>query len=252
MKQWFLIFVSTIVFMSCAKSTDQQETTQLEAAMFAINNQQYDQAITILSALPISDTTKDLLSTAYAGRAGFNAAKIADLIATEPDSIRVLYSLTTKYSIQNILDSQSAINQIYSSLPVDQGKESINVKYASIQVYKISQILVKNYIKFGDQSNSQVEQWSPCSDAELLGSDLREIIISVNRAVVATKNIETKIYDYLISLQKELNINPDLFEDTVVKNTDIANARDAISKEFYKHMGQTNEDVYTCSSTSGQ
>ena len=235
-----ILLIAMLILVSCSKTSKQEQDYLFEEVEVSLNEKNYDHAIFLLLKMPKSEKVKELLSSAFAGRAGFNAAQLYDMIETNQDPIRILYLLANKFSNQNISDSQLALAEIYSAIPKDAAGNSSDLKYASIQVYKISQILVKNFMRHsGSYAN---DLWTPCDEAELLGMDLREIIISVNRAILATKNIESAVYEYLLALQKELKIQPDLFEPDTIKNTDLSHIRLAIDKEYYNYVGKSYED----------
>lgn len=237
----FFIIIFIFFTISCSQNKDQSLTKKIESAQQALNSSDFDKAIAILESFSNEDKVKiqvvDLLSSAYAGRAGFSSFKVYDLLdkhSNNPE--RALFELASNhFKTSDIEDSQKALSYIYSlSKSPDLRPSNLNLKYSTIQVYKISQILIKNINRF---ENTLLTDWNPCSEINLLSLDIRDILISTNRAVISVKNLQENIYNQLISIQNKYNIDPQIFEEEVVEKTDINRVRVSIGESYSEIIG---------------
>lgn len=254
MKNLFLAFLILFTVIGCSRTGKQEHDYQIESAQVAINEQRFSDAIDILKNMDQTDTQIiDLTSTSYAGRAGFNSLAIADIIEnTKGDPIQALYQIGKKFGSSNINDSEIAIKFISNiSDNPDNRPSPLNVKFSAIQLYKISQIVLKNINHFGTEDGIQhVLNWDPCVEANLTAEDLREIIISVNRAIISVKNVQSNVYDSLVKIQNQLKIDPSLFEAEIVKATDLTNLRIQLGDNYSEYVG-TNTS-YSCDTHPAQ
>lgn len=241
-----LLAILSISLTSCSKTKEQTRMEKLEAAQSAINEQRFNDAIDILDDMPKDYAVVDLISTAYAGRAGFSALSVYDSLEKNKENPQqALYEVAKKYDKLNILDSQKALEYIHTlNQNPDKRPIEMNLKYSTIQIYKISQILQKNIKHFEDGENVEAIAWNPCLEANFLSLDLREIIISINRAVLSIKNIQQNIYSEVRKIQEQYNIDPTLFEDEVVKATDITRLRVKVGEDYSDYVGENK--TYTC------
>lgn len=246
--KWFLIF-SFLISFGCGREENLTYKSKIEEAEFALNQQRFDDAIDILEDLSTEDQKViDLISSAYAGRAGFNTVEIFKMLEenkTNPQ--QALYTISKKYESKNISDSERALEYIslLGNNP-DVRPNALNIKYSSIQIYKISQILNKNSESYKEIHPMSV--WDTCSELGILSVDLRNVVISVNRAIVSLKNIQTNLYNDLIKIQEKYEINQEDFESEVIENTDISRLRVALGKDY---NGYVNKDYsFSCNNSS--
>jgi len=216
-----IVLILSFLFFGCNHVTG-VNNAQLEQASADINNQNYNQAILILNSLDQSNPqVKSLLAAAYAGRAGFNGLKLADLIITNSQTpMNILYSLNTQYSASNITDIETAL----AFVPND-GQLNDRIQYASIEIYKISQLILKNY-------NTDFNTWNPCVDAGFLADDIINIIISINISAEKVKDVQQSFYDYITKLESQLNINPTIVTSNQITDQDITNFRNALIQQI--------------------
>lgn len=247
MKTYIVLII--LLVMGCSKNKNQEITTQLETAQSYINEEKYTEAINILESLP-QDNVKvvDLISTAYAGRAGFSSLEIYDIINKNKENPQFsLYEIAKKFDSLNILDSQKAIDSINKlGINPDLRPVELNLKYSIIQIYKISQILSKNINKFKSLDISSQTVWNPCNEIGFLSLDIRDIIISINRAVLSIKNIQKDLYEEVKKIQIKYEIDDKILEDEVVKLTDINRLRIKIGDDYSAFVGENT--LYSCDS----
>lgn len=225
-----LFFIGILVLGGCAKSTQDQETYMLEKARHQINTYDFTGAIDTLSSLNQNKSAVvTLTASALAGRAGFNTLALADLMTTNPGtpSISLLLSLNANYRPQDLADIYRATQLLNS-----QNDFPSRLQYASLQVYKVSQIVLKNYI---NQDKIKL-----CSNESVMAAnEVVDIIISLNLSIIKVQEVVTNIYDYVQKLQRDLGIDPDQLNSIQVTDADVEALRVTLSEQIRNTLNTT-------------
>jgi hypothetical protein len=229
LKWGLIILLGVLVLGGCGKSAQDQETYYLEKAQHQINIFDYTGALSTLSLL---DQNKPqvitLTASALAGRAGFNTLALADMITTHQNNpLSLLTTLNADYGPQALADIYRATQLLNS-----QNDFPSRLQYASLQVYKVSQIVLKNYL---NQDHMQI-----CSsDSVVAANDLIDIIISLNLSLVKVQEIVTNIYDYVQRLEVELGINPNQLDKVQITEADITSLRNTLTEQIKNTLNTT-------------
>lgn len=231
MKSGCVAFILLVVFVlgGCAKSSQDKEAYLLEKAQAQINQQEYSGALATLSSLdqnkPIVIT---LTASALAGRAGFNTLSLADLVSQKNlDPIFLLTELQAHYDHQSLSDILRATNLLNS-----QDDFASRLQYASLQIYKVSQIILKNY--------THKDNFQMCSsDTALAANEVIDIIISVNLSLIKIKEVVTNIYEYVQDLQRTLGIDPSSLSEIEITDEQIVAVRDSLSTQIKNTLNTT-------------
>lgn len=231
MKTVFLALFLTLALSGC-QSASQVEQEKMERAIVELNKKNYDSAIILLKDLPETPQVRDLLASSYAGKGGFNALALYDKVVDI--KLSTLYRLSDVYQESNLKNLDIALSYIHpGTIPEpDLMPNSSNVKYASIQVYKASQLLLKNYFARPLSPNDT------CRAVETLYRDIRVIIVSINKAVYSLKNIEPEIYQDIKSVQGSLNVSENFYEESVIGDQDIKKAKTELGKLYQDYIGK--------------
>src|SRR5690606_29015784 len=141
-----------------------------------------------------------LKSMAYAGRAGFNALKIADYVVKSKDKepVVIVYELADSfYNNRAIDDINTALLNIKTYFPeLGLRPTDINAIYGLLQLYKASQLILKNVRGQG----------SSCEVVEFIIDDVIDLIYSVNSAALSLAREVKEIRERTQSLRLDLNI----------------------------------------------
>jgi hypothetical protein len=225
-----LIFIGLFTLSGCSRSAQEEETYLLEQAQHQINAYKYSDALSTLAKL---DQNKpqviSLTASALAGRAGFNTLSLADLITTNKGdpSVALLLSLNANYQAQDINDIYRATQLLNS-----QDDFASRLQYASLQVYKVSQIILKNY--------THQDQLKLCSEESVIAAnEIIDIIISLNLSIIKVQEIVTNIYDYVQQLQKDLGVNPSQLNRVQITDEDVEKVRAALSAQIHSTLNTT-------------
>lgn len=223
------ILMSVLILGGCGKSDQDTENYLLEKAQHQINIMDFSGALHTLSVLDQKNTKViTLTASALAGRAGFNTLALADLITTnQATPISLLTTLNAHYGPQDLADIYRATQLLNS-----QNDFPSRLQYASLQVYKVSQIVLKNYIK---QDDLKV-----CSeDSVVAANELIDIIISLNLSIIKVQEIVTNIYDYIQKLQEDLGINPNKLNQVQVTDEEVTALRETLSAHIKATLNTT-------------
>jgi hypothetical protein len=114
-----------LLSQTCNLSKEDKEQNQIINIQEAINMEDYDTAIRLLKSMPNNDETVKLKDIAFAGRAGFNALKIVDLIYEKEGEppLLVLYELAEKYHKTNLIDDLNQYEIISKVIKIAPYKE---------------------------------------------------------------------------------------------------------------------------------
>lgn len=230
MKLKMLLFIGALFLSGCSKSDQDNETYLLEKAQHQINTFNFSGALNTLSKLnqekPYVIT---LTASALAGRAGFNTLALVDLLTTysEKSSVDLLLSLNSNYSSQDLADIYRATELLYS-----QNDLQSRIQYASLQVYKVSQLILKNYI---NQDKIKL-----CSKESILAAnEAIDIIISLNLSIVKLKEVVSNIYNYTQQLQRDLGINPEKLNQVQITDDDVVSLRTILAQQIRNSLNLT-------------
>lgn len=208
----FLIILLMLLSQACNLSKEDKEQNQIINIQEAINVEDYDTAINLLKSMPNNDETVKLKAIAFAGRAGFNALKIADLIYEKEGQspLVVLYELAEKYHKTNSIDDLNQAVLIINEYYKDKNKNrNISAIYGLIQTYKVAQIIFKNV------KNQTV---NGCDVIQIATEDVFEIAISINSAIISLENYILFIKNFMNNLREDLKIKEDMSIELEINN----------------------------------
>jgi hypothetical protein len=197
-----IFLITTMLLSGCSKSPEDEYSSKILEIQEALNSEDYSRAIELVETLPADrrEVIK-LKSMAYAGRAGFNALKIADLIYHSKDKspVVLVYELADEYYTPSAIgDVNKAIDNIRLFYPeVDRRPQDINAIFGLAQLYKASQIILKNV------KNQEIDK---CEIVDFLVDDVIDLIYSINSALISLEKDIQMIRQKTQELRLQLNI----------------------------------------------
>ena len=220
-----------------------------------IDQQQFSQALSVLSQISNQDQEPVVLlvTSAYAGLAGFRALQIYDEFYNNQNispPILILFELSSQYSIDYINYSRSAISAIDNYNDDIQSRDyELNLPFALVNFYKISQILLNDSDL--EHVGTFSKNWDPCSEADFPISDVREIIVALNQGIMAINQIRTVVnnadvnlvFGLITQIQNDIGVNTGVLDADAVQDTDTVTFRTFINQTVL-----SNQNV--CPSTS--
>lgn len=236
-----MVLFLALTLCSCSPTLDQKDTVKekIVQAQEAINQENYSEAISILSSLDEKDyQVSKLKAIAHAGRAGIKTLSIVDLIENNKnENPGVLIALLAeKYGETNLNDSKMAIDIISRfSESLESRTKELNFLYAIVQLYKASQIILKKADLA--QSGKISQAWDPCLEAYLLSIDIEEIIVSINKAVKALYFSNNDLYQKALKIQEDLILNAQALEAQLLSNEDVNHLRNYLN-QYVKPQSQ--------------
>lgn len=201
MKAFCFFLVTVLVVSGCQKNPTDEYNAKILEVQEALNAEDYNRAIELVNSLPANKKeVVKLKSIAYAGRAGFNALKIADLVVKSKDKepVVLMYELAdTFYQTNSVADINFALENIRQYFPeIGIRPYDINAIYGLLQLYKASQLVLKN-VK---------GQGSSCEVIEFIIEDVIDLIYSVNSAALSLSREVREIRDRTQELRLEFSI----------------------------------------------
>lgn len=201
MKTLCFFLATALLFVGCQKNADDEYSAKILEIQEAINAEDYDRAISLVDSLPAhKKEVVKLKSMAYAGRAGFNTLKIADYVVKSKDKepVVIIYELADSfYNNRAIDDINTALLNIKTYFPeLGLRPTDINAIYGLLQLYKASQLILKNVRGQG----------SSCEVVEFIIDDVIDLIYSVNSAALSLAREVKEIRERTQSLRLDLNI----------------------------------------------
>jgi hypothetical protein len=238
-RHFFIIFF-LILFSSCSSSNNNDNNLILQAQE-DINNFDFNDALTALAGVQNqTDQVIELTISAYAGLAGFRALNIYDIVYNNESinpAVKMLFLLSSNYNTADVAASRLGIQAVENyNINILTRSDDLNMPFALLEFYKISQILLKD----SDLENlgTYSSNWDPCSSLDFPISDVTEIIVALNKGIIALNLIRQEIHnsdiDLLFSIitqiQTNLGINDNVLNETEVQSEDVATFRTYINQ----------------------
>lgn len=199
-----VVLITTLLLTGCGQSPEDEYSSKIVEIQEALNAEDYSRAIYLVEQMPAEKPEIiKLKSIAYAGRAGFNALKIADLIYNSQNQnpvILVYHLADTFYTPNSISDINIALTNIRSYYPITGNRpQSINAIFGLIQLYKASQIILKNV---------KTKQIDHCEIVDFLIDDIIDLIYSINSAALSLEKDIQVIRAKTEEVRERLHIPP--------------------------------------------
>jgi hypothetical protein len=201
-KKLCIIFTTVLFFLGCQKNPQDEYSAKILEVQEALNAEDYNRAISLVESLPAEKREViKLKSMAYAGRAGFNALKIADFVSSHKDenAVALVYKLAdTFYSSNAIDDINKALINIRAYYPnLSYRPADVNAIYGLLQLYKASQLILKNV---------KGQNVTTCEVVSFIVDDVIDLMYSINSAALSLSKDIKEIREKTQSLRLELNV----------------------------------------------
>jgi hypothetical protein len=241
-----VLVASILLLSSCGQnSSTSDDASLLRQAREQIDDGNFDGALVFLAQVhTVTDDVIVLRATAHAGNAGFRLLALFDSFSSRPsqaEPVGILFILTQIFDGKAIASSRYAVADIesYQSLP-DRSAE-LNLRFALVEIYKAAQILL-NDANTATQGNGLSPSWQPCLEPQLPLLDIREIIVSLNKAVRAINQIRQSftsenlsvVYNTITKMQLAVGINPNEVDDDQLSAADAAKLRTYLNQQITK------------------
>jgi hypothetical protein len=236
-----LVIFFLVVFTSCSSSNSgNNDNNLILEAQQAINQYNFTDALSYLSGIQTqTDQVVELTISAYAGLAGFRSLKIYDTVYNNENInpvIKILFLLSQNYKTVDLNNSRLGLQAVESyNLDIATRSNDVNMPFALLEFYKISQILLKD----SDLENlgTYSSNWNPCSSLDFPISDVTETIVALNKGIIALNQIRLVlhntdidlIFTLITQIQADLGIDNNVLDETEVKSEDVAQFRTYIN-----------------------
>jgi hypothetical protein len=241
-----LIWVGLFLLMGCGSGKLSDQDLILNAQQ-AIDNQNFNDALNDLNQISNQNVEEVayLRASANAGLAGFRAFQIYDIIYTNQSiipPILLLFILSQQYSNTSINYSRDAISAIENfNMVIETRDPTLNISFALTEFYKVSQIVLQD----SDLNHTGyfAANWNPCDDINFPVSDVREVIVALNKGILALNEVRKVIHnadiDLLFSLiteiQNDIGINTGILDEDAIQTTDLITFRTFINQTVLKN-----------------
>lgn len=244
----FLVILIAIISTSCGDGKT-HALSLIGQAKEAIDQGNYDQALSLLNQIsPNTEEVVLLKVSAYGGKAGFRLLSVLDQFSTTKalsDPLNALFSIARIYTPQEINSSRSGIGEIEQFAPQIMSRSAgLNARFALLEIYKASQILL-NDADITHSGSGISTSWQPCSDQQLPILDAREVIVSLNKAMIAINRIRqliqnddlTAVYNVITKIQIEVGVNPQNVDDDQLSDSDANKLRTYLNQSLLHRSG---------------
>lgn len=236
-----IIFLfASLLFTGCGSSLSDQDL--ILQARELIDHEQFSSALIDLDHVKDKKTEEVILLrvSALSGLAGFRLFQLYDTIAYNRNvspKFLIFFNLSRQYSSTDVSYSRSSIKTIEEfDSNITTRSKGLNTLFALMEVYKVSQILLKNsdLDRLGVLSN----KWNPCNDANFPVLEIKEVIVSLNKVRMALRQITNDLRDADVELlfssideaQKLSGYPFSILDEGNVQSSDVLNFRNFINK----------------------